>query len=69
MQTDSWLDATPANGDIPNARCLLAGVALQKSRLVIWGGCGSGGHGPCPAQDTWLLDAQGGTLNAVSSIV
>eukprot|EP01006_Ploeotia_vitrea_P034886 TRINITY_DN65816_c6_g2_i1.p1 TRINITY_DN65816_c6_g2~~TRINITY_DN65816_c6_g2_i1.p1 ORF type:complete len:570 (-),score=249.81 TRINITY_DN65816_c6_g2_i1:517-2226(-) len=63
LSDDTWINTTPHGDgdDIPFARCLSGGVAADKSRLVMFGGCGSGGWGPCPAQDTWLLRFQQGT--------
>ncbi|XP_062605462.1 uncharacterized protein LOC134267258 [Saccostrea cucullata] len=44
----------------PHARCLHAGTILDPNKLVIFGGCLSGGGtgGECPSGDTWILDSQ-----------
>ncbi|XP_061178641.1 kelch domain-containing protein 10-like [Saccostrea echinata] len=44
----------------PHARCLHAGTLLDPNKLVIFGGCLSGGGtgGECPSGDTWMFDSQ-----------
>lgn len=40
----------------PFARCLHSGNVELDDDLVIFGGCGSLGHGPCPSATTYRLD-------------
>lgn len=63
----SWQQIGPAQQRAarPFARCLHSGAVLPAStgeaaafvETVMFGGCGSGGHGPCPADDAWVLRA------------
>lgn len=41
----------------PHARCLHSGSLVDPDRLVIYGGCLSGGEtgGPCPSGDSWIF--------------
>ncbi|HXV97205.1 MAG TPA: kelch repeat-containing protein, partial [Anaerolineae bacterium] len=48
-----WQNITPS-GELPLKRCLLAAAPLA-GQLVLHGGCSSG-FGPCPQDDTWVLD-------------
>jgi len=43
---------------LPHARCLEAGAMTDNEQLVFHGGClwGGNGGGPCPAEDSWVLD-------------
>ena len=43
-------------GELPFKRCLHAGTVLASNRLLMYGGCGSGGFGPCPSNQAWTLD-------------
>ncbi len=57
------------SGSIPFARCLVAGATLGATgseQVVMWGGCGSLGHGPCPANDVWRYDQRTRTWDELS---
>ena len=43
---------------LPHARCLESAAMTNTEQLVFHGGCLSGGigGGPCPAEDSWVLD-------------
>ena len=44
--------------DRPFPRCLMGSAAVHwdgQDALAMFGGCGSGGYGPCPASDAWYL--------------
>lgn len=56
LADDTWESLTP--GSCPFKRCLQGGVVTRDNRLTIYGGCGSGGFGPCPAFDAWTLTTQ-----------
>lgn len=58
-----WTEITPSK--CPFARCLVGSAVVDSSALVMFGGCGSGGFGPCPAQDTWELTVQADSLSSV----
>lgn len=66
LATGRWEDASPSSEDPahrPFARCIGGGAVLAPGpdgsnralTLAIFGGCGSGGHGPCAAHDAWTL--------------
>lgn len=65
LDTMVWVDVTPSSlvdssvsaPTGPNKRCLHGATVLDGGRIALFGGCGSGGFGPCPAQDAWLLSA------------
>ena len=61
-----WENITPA-GEVPLKRCLLA-AATTAGGLVLHGGCSSG-FGPCPQDDTWVLDTAGQTWRQISGDV
>ena len=65
--SQTWQNVTPS-GDKPVNRCLFA-AAPAGDTLVIHGGCASGGFGPCPLDDTWLLDTASQTWQQVSGPV
>lgn len=54
----------------PFARCLHAGAVAPGSgtSTLLWGGCGSGGYGPCPAGDAWRLDPSRDAETAPSAL-
>ncbi len=56
-----WAETTPS-GVLPHERCLLGGAITRAGTFAMFGGCGSGGYGPCPASDAWVrkLDGAGG---------
>lgn len=47
----------PYTPTYPHARCLHSGSVVDANRLVIYGGCLSGGEtgGPCPSGDSWIF--------------
>lgn len=47
----------PYTPTYPHARCLHSGSVVDADRLVIYGGCLSGGEtgGPCPSGDSWIF--------------
>jgi len=55
----TWIDITPTIGTIPTPRCLVAGAVYDGGRGIVYlgmfGGCGSGGYGPCPSNQMWSL--------------
>lgn len=73
----AWLDVSPpAGAPLPTARCLVAGAAMRSSQpggpavVGMYGGCGSGGYGPCPSSEMWALTVTGladGGAGAVES--
>lgn len=56
LSDDTWSSVTPSS--CPFARCLVGAAVHKNNRLTMYGGCGSGGYGPCPARDVWTLDTQ-----------
>jgi hypothetical protein len=54
LANEVWQELTP-RGTTPTARCLQGSLVASADRLVFFGGCGSGGFGPCPGGDTWVL--------------
>eukprot|EP00163_Fabomonas_tropica_P007364 TRINITY_DN1708_c1_g1_i1.p1 TRINITY_DN1708_c1_g1~~TRINITY_DN1708_c1_g1_i1.p1 ORF type:complete len:576 (-),score=50.31 TRINITY_DN1708_c1_g1_i1:98-1825(-) len=54
--SETWRDITPS-GPKPFARCLHGAAWTLSGQHALWGGCGSGGFGPCPAYDTWHKEA------------
>lgn len=67
FNTQRWTEITP--GDCPFARCLVGSAVVDSSALVMFGGCGSGGFGPCPAQDSWELKVQADASSSPSRSV
>jgi N-acetylneuraminic acid mutarotase len=61
-----WQNITPS-GELPLKRCLLAAAPLA-GQLVLHGGCSSG-FGPCPQDDTWVLDTAGQNWRQVTGNV
>ena len=55
LDEDEWT-REDIGGSKPHARCLHAGAFDSDGVFAIFGGCGSGGYGPCPAGDTWQYD-------------
>ncbi|CAK8986332.1 Cytochrome b561 [Durusdinium trenchii] len=64
IDTQTWLDITPP-GELPTGRCLVAGAVMvdptdaTQTKLGMYGGCGSGGYGPCPSSEMWTLTTSG----------
>jgi N-acetylneuraminic acid mutarotase len=58
-----WENITPTSA-VPLKRCLLAATTNAGS-LVLHGGCSSG-FGPCPQDDTWILDSASQTWWQIS---
>lgn len=59
LVSSRWIDVTPLleSAPKPNARCLHAAIpakAMMGDSLFLFGGCGSGGFGPCPADGNKL---------------
>eukprot|EP01135_Chromosphaera_perkinsii_P007995 Nk52_evm67s1073 gene=Nk52_evmTU67s1073 len=65
LQTNTWtktFDGTnPYNPSLPHARCLFGSSMVDTHKLVLYGGCLSGGGsaGPCPSQDSWVYTGDG----------
>lgn len=59
---DEGVGLNQYNMFLPHARFRHAGVPLNESTFVIFGGCSSGGFvgGPCPLGDSWLFDREEG---------
>ena len=51
-----WWDVTP-DGNLPAARCLVGTTMVGPDTFTMFGGCGSGGYAPCPAQDGYVYAA------------
>lgn len=66
MASGQWQNITPS-GVLPLKRCLLA-TAPVADQLVLHGGCSSG-FGPCPQDDTWILDTARQSWRQVTSEV
>jgi hypothetical protein len=65
-----WVKVSPAGEGAtkPHARCLLAGAVVEEGTMAIFGGCGSGGWGPCPAADSWTFRSDVATDGLTPSI-
>eukprot|EP01134_Creolimax_fragrantissima_P000633 CFRG0633T1 len=63
LNTAEWREVTPSGKDsaIPYARCLVGSTMIADGEAVMFGGCGSGGFGPCPGFDTWHLRTSPGS--------
>ena len=64
VASQQWENITPA-GEKPLHRCLFAAAPVNTD-LVIHGGCASG-FGPCPLDDTWVLDTTAQSWRQISS--
>ncbi|GBG27473.1 Cytochrome b561 and DOMON domain-containing protein At3g61750 [Hondaea fermentalgiana] len=68
-----WLSIDTSDSDIPTPRCLVASAALNpasapdEALLAMYGGCGSGGYGPCPSSESWILEVEGLSATATSA--
>ncbi|MBA3532007.1 MAG: hypothetical protein H0T73_08825 [Ardenticatenales bacterium] len=54
LERNSWSNVTP-EGDLPLNRCLHGAAMTGPGSLALFGGCSSG-FGPCPQEDSWVLD-------------
>lgn len=69
-RTPADLDSTPPEPNGPSKRCLHGGAVVAddtagfSAGMVLFGGCGSGGYGPCPSQDAWQLRPTSASANA-----
>lgn len=71
VPSPTWVDVTPRDSSpLPTARCLVGGaVKASGSNFVLgmYGGCGSGGYGPCPSSEFWQLTLANLGTSAVST--
>lgn len=64
IETNTWEEAFGDESSYiyghPNARCLAAGTMVDEDKLLMYGGCLTGGQtgGACPAFDSWLFDGK-----------